>query len=133
MVPFYSCAALRPRPRPRLCLCLPLPWLLALAAASMSANAEPTARPIRPDPLDAKAPVPSVVYRSSLRLLKTPAGDKPVTWQEANDNVARIGGWRVYAREAQQPATVPAAQPLAAPAVSSPPAVAPAHSGHKLP
>lgn len=24
-------------------------------------------------------------------------------WREANDNVGRIGGWRFYAREAQQP------------------------------
>ena len=27
-----------------------------------------------------------------------------MAWKDANDNAARIGGWRAYAREAQAPA-----------------------------
>jgi hypothetical protein len=30
--------------------------------------------------------------------------EQPVhSWQESNDNVGKIGGWRFYARDAQQP------------------------------
>jgi len=28
-----------------------------------------------------------------------------LSWQESNDNVAKIGGWRFYARDAKQPET----------------------------
>ena len=41
-------------------------------------------------------------------------GYKPYTdeprgnWKAANDNVARIGGWREYAKQAQQPEDTPA-------------------------
>jgi hypothetical protein len=51
-------------------------------------------------------------------------------WRESNDNVAHIGGWRAYAKEAQAAAAVPAApaasgtQPPADPAGRNP------HSGH---
>lgn len=55
---------------------------------------------------------------------------KLMPWREANDNVGRIGGWRVYAREARQPA---ATSPEPAPS-SAPSSVAPAskdpHAGH---
>lgn len=74
-----------------------------------------------------------------------PFADEPLTsWRESNDNVGRIGGWRAYAREAQQPAApatattpspgvspapaTPAILPPAGPAVP-PPATAPAR-GH---
>ncbi|MFZ5567862.1 MAG: hypothetical protein ACOY95_12770 [Pseudomonadota bacterium] len=46
--------------------------------------------------------------------------DQPVqSWQEANDNVGRIGGWRTYAREART--AEPAKDGASAP---------PAHEGH---
>ncbi len=103
----------------------------------------------RPDPLDPKAQVPLLRHESSFAQFRRIGDDKPVAWREANDAVARIGGWRVYAREAQQPEpavagkpSLPAlapsqepAQPTApAPAPASAPAakpVPPAHAGHK--
>ena len=82
----------------------------AFAAQAQSAGAPNAARPapaVRPDPLDAKAGVPALTYRSSFSLYRGLGDDKPVSWREANDAVARIGGWRVYAREAQQPEVAP--------------------------
>ena len=35
--------------------------------------------------------------------------EPPGNWKAANDNVARIGGWREYAKQAQQPDDTPAA------------------------
>ncbi len=50
-------------------------------------------------------------------------------WRESNDTVGRIGGWRVYAREAQQPDPAPAAQAPAARSQASPAPGAPAPAG----
>lgn len=48
------------------------------------------------------APTP-LTYKSALENYQ-PYKDQPVeSWREANDNVGRIGGWRVYANEARQP------------------------------
>ena len=33
--------------------------------------------------------------------------EPPGNWKAANDNVARIGGWREYAKQAQQPDDTP--------------------------
>ena len=76
------------------------------ASPPSGANPPPTARP---DPLDAKASVPALSYRSSFSRYRGLGDDKPLSWREANDAVARIGGWRVYAREAQQPESTPPA------------------------
>jgi hypothetical protein len=79
-----------------------LGWLLCLSAAACGVQAQPTARATRPDPLDAQAAVPALRYESSLKRTTQASDDKPISWRDANDSVARIGGWRVYAREAQQ-------------------------------
>ena len=90
---------------------------------------------VRSDPLDAKASVPLLRHESSFAQYRRLSDEKLISWREANDTVARIGGWRVYAREAQQPEPMrepmPAAQ--AAPPASSPQRMAPAHGGHKTP
>ncbi|GAB4113977.1 MAG: hypothetical protein Fur0014_16690 [Rubrivivax sp.] len=71
--------------------------------------------PRRTDPLDPEARVPAVVHRSALAGYR-PLDDRRVPWREANETVNRIGGWRTYLRQAQQP---------------EPPASAPgAHGGH---
>jgi hypothetical protein len=94
----------------------------AFAAQAQGASS-PTAAPApRADPLDAKASVPALSYRSSFARYRTFSDDKPLSWQQANDAVARIGGWRVYAREAQQPDDSP--RPMSMP---------PGHGGHKSP
>ena len=117
-----------------------LPVTLLVSALSTAAQQAPT-RSARPDPLDAKAGVPATTYESSFTQYRRLGEEKVVSWREANDNVARIGGWRVYAREAQQPDPAPAAAPAAKPAAATPaaapspkPAPMPAgHGGHKMP
>ena len=88
---------------------LPL-WLVpavlcvALGGASLSAQAQPAPAVRRADPLDARAAVPPVVHDSTLsRARRATVEEPPISWREANDTTARIGGWRAYAREAQQP------------------------------
>jgi hypothetical protein len=103
---------------------------------------------VRPDPLDACARVPALGYRSSFAGFVGLRSDVPLSWREANDAVARIGGWRTYAREAQQPepapagAAAPAPAPAPAPALTQPagtqdttrrPSALPGHAGHKSP
>ncbi len=103
-----------------------------------------------PDPLVAQTPVPALVYESPFARYRMLGDVKLSSWREANDTVARIGGWRVYLREAQladvpgastAPApsattvVAPSARPVAPSAPSAPPrAPTPAgHSGHKTP
>lgn len=105
--------------RPARCLAA-----LALLAALPLAQAQPA--PGRPDPLDAQAQVPPAVHTSPLATYRRLGDDRRVPWPEANATVNRIGGWRAYAREAQQPADAASATPKAAP-----PAPAPARSGHR--
>ena len=118
-----------------------LRWLVraALCTSAFAAQAQdtvsPTAAPVaRPDPLDAKANVPALSYRSSFARFRTLSDDKPLSWREANDAVARIGGWRVYAREAQQPEAATAPKPGAAGSgTPQPTSMPPHHGGHKSP
>ena len=82
----------------------------------------------RPDPLDAQASVPALSYRPPLAQYRRLGDEQALSWREANDTVIRIGGWRAYAREAQQPDAAPAAKP------SDPAKTMPAgHGGHKMP
>lgn len=110
-----------------------------LAAAGVAVAQTPTAGPARPDPLDPNAPVPALNVPSSLSSYRTWGETQPLSWQQANDNVSRIGGWRAYLRQAQTPDAEPqAVQPAARPADATTPPVAPAtaqppaagHSGH---
>jgi hypothetical protein len=96
-----------------------------VGSLALSAQAQTQARAIAADPLDAKAAVPALVYRSALTGYPRMAQPPAMGWREANDNVTRIGGWRAYAREAQQP-------PASAPAASAPPPHA-GHGAHKAP
>jgi len=95
--------------------CLRAFQLAALVGATFTAAAQA----VRPDPADARAAVPPVAYTSPFSGYARVGEGKPVSWREANDTVARIGGWRVYSREAQIPEAV-------APA----PAGGSGHSGH---
>lgn len=103
----------------------------ALFAAACVAQAQPAPGASRPDPLDPQAKVPVLKYESSLGAPRRGVDDKPVSWREANDNVARIGGWRVYAREAQQPDPPAAAKPAGpAPAALPNETAKPVPAGH---
>ena len=90
--------------------------LTVLAGFTLTAAAQT----VRPDPSDARATVPPVAYTLTFSGYARVGDGKPVTWREANDTVARIGGWRVYSREAQAPE-------VATPA----PAEANKHIGHR--
>jgi hypothetical protein len=110
--------------------CLPSSVLFALLVAAQ-AQAQSPSTP-RPDPLDPKAQVPSVRYESVFAQFRRIGDDKPVAWREANEAVARIGGWRTYAREAQQPDPAAAAKPATpppAPASTAAPVAVPMPAG----
>lgn len=113
-----------------------LPSLLFTLWMAAQAQAQPPTAP-RPDPLDPNARVPAMRYGSPLEPSRRAADDQPLAWREANDAVARIGGWRAYAREAQQPDPAAASRPAAPPQAAAPapaPAAPPAptgHSGHR--
>lgn len=99
---------------------------------ALPAQAQPAPRITAPDPLDAKAKVPPLIYESTLANYLRMAEVKPTPWREANDTVTRIGGWRVYAREAQQP-EAPAPSPTPTPPRATPGAPASPHAGHRAP
>lgn len=106
--------------------------VIALLAAASIAHAQGApARAERADPLDPQARVPAVTHPSSLAGYRRLGDDRRIPWKEANETVNRIGGWRAYTREAQQPE--PAAStpvPRGAPAPAS--GALPAHGGHKM-
>ena len=117
--------------------------LAGLLTAALTAHSQPAPRPTRADPLDLQASVPTLSYRSSFTQYRGLDDSKPISWREANDIVARIGGWRVYAREAQQldpasqpkPASPKPATPVAPSAGSNETAkpMPAGHGGHKTP
>lgn len=108
--------------------------LCALAFAATAQTPHSTAR--KADPLDASVAVPAVTYESALSRYRRAGEDKAIPWRESNDTAARIGGWRAYAREAQQPDPAQPA-PTAAPAKTEPKAMPmpmpQGHGGHKVP
>ena len=70
-----------------------------LLAASAGAIAQSTAGSGRPDPMDARAPVPPTVHQSPFAHYRPFAAEVLGPWKAVNDEVGRIGGWKVYARE----------------------------------
>jgi hypothetical protein len=68
-------------------------------------------------------------YESVFARYKSYRDEKTGSWLGANETVDRIGGWRAYAREAQQPA---AAAPPVTSATAAPggPAKPDPHAGH---
>jgi hypothetical protein len=68
-----------------------------------------------PNPLDPTAQVPRAAYVSPLAAYRRWGEDQPVPWRQANETVNRIGGWRAYAREAQQSDPPAPARPASAP------------------
>ena len=97
-----------------------LRWLLpaGLIAGAVSVGAtEPKAKA---DPLDPAASTPAAAHRSALSGYQRTRDDKLLPWKQANDEVARIGGWRSYARETAQPTDAKPVAPAAATPASAP-------------
>jgi hypothetical protein len=103
-------------------------WLTAgaLALASFAAAAQPPAA--RPDPLDASAAVPPVIYQSAFEGYQPASGTEPPSadklWRQAN---ADVGNPDPHSGHAAAPAPVPA--PAAAAAAEAKPAAVD-HSKH---
>lgn len=93
---------------------IPFVWLPLFSAFVFSSSdaqvVEPPAAPVKAEqPINPTATVPPTTYRSAFSAYRASGDDAVVSWREANDLVGRIGGWRFYAREAQQlPAGAPA-------------------------
>jgi hypothetical protein len=96
-------------PLKRLRIVLPVALALAFTVPVVSAGDE-TGKASLPTNLRYTSPL--AAYR---KFAEQPVG----SWRDANDNVGRVGGWRAYAREAQDPT----------PAEGSTKAVDP-HAGH---
>lgn len=89
----------------------------------------------RPDPANVDADVPPLKHHSALQRYRPLGESTPKPWRAANEEVARIGGWRAYLREATAPEAAPAS--TATPPMSSPSATPTApkpaetpHHGH---
>lgn len=74
-----------------------------VVASAMTAGSASAEKPSRPDPTDASAIVVPAAYSSSFDFYRPDRTPEVVDWRGANDAVGRIGGWRSYQREAQQP------------------------------
>lgn len=108
---------------------LPARALAVLAAlAALGAGAQTPVAPVAGTPALLSAAGP---YQSAFDGYQTYSDDKVLSWKEANDTVGKIGGWRVYAREAQGALPAPAKEPAArsAPAGAAPAGPDP-HAGH---
>lgn len=71
------------------------------------------------DPANAAALASSIQYQSPFRDYRPMGEDKLTSWKAANEEVGKIGGWRVYSRESiKANETVPAESPALAPTTS---------------
>lgn len=102
--------------RPLLHWLVPATFLLGMGGA----YAQTAPRTVKHDPLNAQAVVPALVHTSSFAAYRRHAEAAPIAWKEANDTVARIGGWRAYAREAAETSPAAPAAPAAAASGSKP-------------
>lgn len=100
-------------------------FAIAFAAIGTTALSLSGASIAAADPTDEKNTVPPVHYLSPFRDYKPLGEDKPIPWQAANDEVARIGGWRAYAKQAQDAAASVNPAAPATPAKAPPPPAKP--------
>jgi hypothetical protein len=101
-----------------------LQWFLpiTLLLSASFAHAQPAPGAVSTAPASSASAAVPLQYFSIFDRYQ-PFKDQPLLpWREANDAVEKIGGWRFYAKEAQQ--TIPAGKPDEQPAGPDP------HSGH---
>jgi len=80
-------------------------WLSLLAMSLWVTAAHAQMNPVAP-PMMGKAQATKVTpagFQSAFEGYKPYTDEKTGNWLEANDTVAKIGGWRVYAKEAIEP------------------------------
>jgi len=85
-----------------------LAYGLVLISALPGLSAAQSPAPATPAPAPQASPPPA--FHSAMDGYKPYTEEATVNWKEANDTTARIGGWRVYAKEARQ-APAPEATP----------------------
>ena len=78
----------------------PIVALLGLAASSVYAQTA-----INTNTASAGAPAVPSAFSSVFDSYQPYTEEKTGNWKQANDNTARIGGWRAYAKEAAEPAS----------------------------
>ena len=107
-------------------------------AASAQTMVAPAVTPVAA-PAVAPAPMappsqtaPPAAYRSAFEGYQAYSDEKIAPWKESNDTVGKVGGWRAYAKEAQEPQAPGARQPAAAGAAVGAGAANP-HAGHGKP
>ena len=94
---------------------VPARWLATLttlAAVGVCAQTQPV--PATSTPEAVRADAGAHPYRSALEGYRPFDEEKVLSWKEANDTVGRVGGWKVYAREAQGDGAEAAPKPAAA-------------------
>ena len=77
-----------------------LPFYAGLVQAQGAAPSDPSTSSSPAAAMTREAPS---IYRSAFEGYKPYTDEKTIDWKQANDNTGKIGGWREYAKEAQQP------------------------------
>ena len=113
--------------------------VLALGASAQTPHNHAAMTEMKPAaaPTTAVAPVAPATpsssplrYESVFARYQSYRDEKTGSWREANETVDRIGGWRAYAKEAQQPDSVAPIAPIT-PTLPEPKTTKPnPHAGH---
>ena len=105
-------------------------WLLlgGILSVSLAARAQPVGAPAASsssvEPTQAEAVAPRLAYRSPFEGYRPHRDIAPGPWRAMNDEVARIGGWKAYAREAHEASAAPASTGTKSPVSVAPTAPA---------
>lgn len=78
-------------------------FVAVVAAFGTHSGASLAAEVSAPNPLNSGASIPALNYRSPFSDYRRFGDEALIPWKHANDEVGRIGGWRVYAKEASEP------------------------------
>lgn len=70
------------------------PFIVLSAGVAVAVHAQTT---------NSITPAAPPTFSSALAGYQPYTDEKIASWKQANDNTARIGGWRAYAREAAEP------------------------------
>jgi hypothetical protein len=98
--------------------------LLVFVAGLISAVYTGGPAAVASEPADAAAAVPPSLYQSPFANYRALREDINTPWREANDTVAKVGGWRAYAREAADATKAREAAAMSRGKAASPPALA---------
>lgn len=88
----------------------------ALAGSAAFAQTAASSEPVTPSAQLATTPAATSAFSSVFDSYQPFTEEKTVDWKQANDNTGRIGGWRVYAKEAAEPSPAMPPAPATAPA-----------------